>query len=506
MPERPLILALDQGTTSSRAVAVDSTGAMIATAQQPFEQLFPDDGWVEHRPDDIWQTTLSSARTVLKQVSEEQLGDVVSLGITNQRETVLIWNRATGQPVCNALVWQDRRTAEVCRDLFERGHQDMIRAKTGLLLDPYFSASKIAWILDHVDGARAAAERGELAFGTVDTFLIWKLTSGQSHLTDETNASRTSLFNIHTGEWDQELLDLFNIPAALLPKVQTSSSDFGMTDPAILGRSLPIHAVAGDQQSAAFGQGCINPGMTKATYGTGCFVLVNTGTKAVLSSNQLLTTRACRIGHEPVFALEGSIFIAGAVAQWLRDELNLVATSAETEPVAAGNSDNGGVYLVPAFTGLGAPHWNSEARGAIFGLTRQSNRADIVRAAIESVAYQTHDLVAALKADGVVPDLIRTDGGMAANSWLMQFLASITGISLQRAASLETTALGVAYLAGLKSGVWQHIDEVKDLAGPYQSFSPDMPEDVRAALLREWDIAVQTTQFRAKLQSESKAL
>ena len=506
MPDRPLILALDQGTTSSRAVAVDRTGAMIATAQQPFEQLFPDDGWVEHRPDDIWQTTLNSARQVLKQVSEEQLGDVVSLGITNQRETVLIWDKTTGQPVCNALVWQDRRTAAVCRDLFERGYQDMIRAKTGLLLDPYFSASKIAWVLDHVAGARAAAERGELAFGTVDTFLIWKLTAGQSHLTDETNASRTSLYNIHSGEWDQELLDLFNIPKSMLPTVQTSSSEFGMSDPNVLGCSLPIQAVAGDQQSAAFGQGCIDPGMTKATYGTGCFVLVNTGTKAVLSSNQLLTTRACRIGPEPVFALEGSIFIAGAVAQWLRDELKLVATSAETEQIAAATSDNGGIYLVPAFTGLGAPHWDSEARGAIFGLTRQSNRSDLVRAALESVAYQTHDLVAALNADGVVPDLIRVDGGMAANSWLMQFLASITGIKLQRAASLETTALGVAYLAGLKSGVWQHVDEVKDLAGPYRSFSPDMSQDIRAALLREWDIAVQTTQFRAKLQSESKPL
>ncbi len=503
MTTSPLILALDQGTTSSRALAFNAQGRVVASAQQDFEQIFPDDGWVEHRPEDIWETSLTTARAVVDQVAREGQGELVSIGITNQRETVLIWDRRSGAPIANALVWQDRRTAQACRQLVEAGHEPLIQSRTGLLIDPYFSASKIAWLLDHVDGARAAAEAGHLAFGTVDTFLIWKLTGGRQHLTDETNASRTSLFNIHSGEWDTDLLALYRVPASLLPEVRPSRSDFGSADPALFGRALPIQAVAGDQQAAAFGQGCIDPGMAKSTYGTGCFLLVNTGETACPSHHRLLTTRACRTGDRPVFALEGSIFIAGAVAQWLRDGVGLVAASADTEALAAGLQDNGGVYLVPAFTGLGAPHWDSGARGGIYGLTRQSGRAELVRAALESVAYQTQDLFQALAADGVELDRIRVDGGMAANGWLMQFISDIANLPLERPSTLETTALGVALLAGLEAGVWPDLDTVRNLAGPYAGFAPNMDPARRAALLREWTIAVRTTRYRAALQAEA---
>jgi glycerol kinase len=499
----PLILALDQGTTSSRALAFDASGRVVASAQQDFEQIFPDDGWVEHRPDDIWSTILQTARTVMSDVATAGLGEIVSIGITNQRETVLIWDRRTGRAIGPALVWQDRRTAALCRTLEADGHEALIRERTGLLIDPYFSATKIAWLLDHVDGARAAAEAGHLAFGTVDSFLIWKLTGGRAHLTDETNASRTSLFNIHTGQWDPDLLELFRVPASLLPEVRPSRADFGQTDPVLFGRALPIQAAAGDQQAAAFGQGCVDAGMAKSTYGTGCFLLVNTGETARPSAHRLLTTRACRTGDAPVFALEGSIFIAGAVAQWLRDRVGLVGASSDTEALAAGLPDNGGVYLVPAFTGLGAPHWDSGARGGIYGLTRQSGRAELVRAALESVAYQTEDLFAALRADGVALDRIRVDGGMAANSWLMQFISDIAGLPLERPANLETTALGAALLAGLEVGVWSDLDAVRNLAGPYAGFAPDMEDAHRQALLREWDIAVRTTRYRASLQAEA---
>lgn len=497
----PLLLAIDQGTTSSRALAFDQTGQPVAVAQQPFEQLFPADGWVEHRPEDIWRTTLETAKAVLAEVDAKKLGGIVAIGITNQRETTLIWDKRTGKPISNAIVWQDRRTADTCAELIANGHEELIRSRTGLVVDPYFSASKITWLLDHVDGARAAAEAGHLAFGTVDSFLIWNLTGGAEHLTDETNAARTSLFNIHTGKWDTDLLELYRVPSSLLPEVRPSRSDFGKTSEDVLGVALPIYAVAGDQQSAAFGQGCVDPGMTKSTYGTGCFLLMNTGFQAVMSEHRLLTTRACRTGDEPTFALEGSIFIAGAVAQWLRDGLGLVETSPETEAIAASLPDNSGVFLVPAFTGLGAPHWDSAARGAAFGLTRQSGREQIIRAALESVAYQTSDLFGALSADGVDVALTRVDGGMAANSWLMQFISDVCDVPLERPANLETTALGAALQAGLVAGVWDSVDQVRNLAGPYEGFAPNMQADTRTALLKEWKIAVETTRYHAKLRS-----
>ncbi|MCF6328299.1 MAG: glycerol kinase GlpK, partial [Henriciella sp.] len=451
LSDNPLIMALDQGTTSSRALIFDRAGSIVASAQQEFEQHFPADGWVEHNPDDIWKTILSTAQSALHEVESAALGTVTAIGITNQRETTIIWDRETGIPVTNALVWQDRRTSELCQQLVAAGHEPLITSRTGLLLDPYFSATKIAWILDHVDGARQRAERGELAFGTVDTFLLWNLTRGRSHLTDETNASRTSLFNIHTGAWDADLLNLFNVPASLLPDVMPSAASFGETDPALFGRTIPICAMAGDQQAAAYGQGCTKPGMVKVTYGTGCFVLMNTGHTAIQSDNRLLTTRACRVGGPPVFALEGSIFIAGAVAQWLRDELQIIDNSSDSEKIASTLAGNNGVYMVPAFTGLGAPHWDSKARGAIYGLTRQSGRAEIVRAALEAVAYQTHDLFRALAADGVAAGIVRADGGMSLNNWLMQFVSDIADVKLERPENVETTALGAACLAGLQA-------------------------------------------------------
>ena len=501
LTQPPLILAMDQGTTSSRALIFDAQANIVSSARQAFTQYFPADGWVEHDPEDIWRTSLETARTALSD-AEKQGRRVATIGITNQRETVIVWNRATGKPIHRALVWQDRRTAAACRALQNVGREVMITAKTGLLLDPYFSASKIAWLLDNISGARAAAENGELAFGTVDTFLIWRLTDGRVHATDETNASRTSLFNIHTGKWDDELLALFNIPLSLLPEVKPSAADFGETAPDIFGRAIPINGVAGDQQAAAFGQGCTKAGMAKATYGTGCFVLMNTGAQAVQSTNRLLTTRACRIGDIPQFALEGSIFIAGAVAQWLRDGLQIINDSAESEAIASGLNSNEGVYLVPAFTGLGAPHWDSEARGAIYGLTRGVGRQHIIRAALESVAYQTADLLAALKADGAAADMVRVDGGMSANNWLMQFISDVSNTALERPSNIETTALGAAFLAGLQAGIWHDEAELLTLNGADRLFAAQMSPDGRSALLKQWNIAVKTTRYRAKLQSE----
>lgn len=501
MTEKPLILAMDQGTTSSRALVFDLNANIVASAQQPFDQHFPADGWVEHEPEDIWRTSIETARQAIFK-AEASGGRVKTIGITNQRETVVIWNRATGEPIHRALVWQDRRTAAACRALVDAGHEETITAKTGLLLDPYFSASKIAWLLDNVEGAREAANKGELAFGTVDTFLIWRLTGGKTHATDETNASRTSLFNIHTGKWDTDLLNLFNIPASLLPRVHKSAADFGETAPELFGRSIPINGVAGDQQAAAFGQGCTRAGMAKATYGTGCFVLMNTGPIAVRSRNRLLTTRACRTGDKPSFALEGSIFIAGAVAQWLRDGLKIITESADSEAIAAALDGNDGVYLVPAFTGLGAPHWDSEARGAIYGLTRATGRDTIIRAALESVAYQTCDLLTALKADGAEASMVRVDGGMSANNWLMQFIADMSGAGLERPKNVETTALGAAFLAGLQIGLWESEADLHKVNSADRRFTSIIDPNKRSAALKQWDIAVKTTRYRAKLQAE----
>lgn len=499
----PLIMALDQGTTSSRSVVVNQVGKIVASAQQPFDQHYPQDGWVEHDPADIWSTIKDTAIAAFTEAENGSGGRVEAIGITNQRETVLIWERATGKPIANALVWQDRRTADMCNNLAQAGHEPMVTERTGLLLDPYFSASKIAWLLDNIDGARAKAERGELAFGTVDTFLLWHLTGGRVHATDETNASRTALYNIHSGVWDADLLALFNVPADILPDVYPSAHDFGETDAALFGRAIPILAMAGDQQSAAFGQLCTEPGMTKATYGTGCFVLVNTGDTAITSKNRLLTTRACRTDGPPQFALEGSIFIAGAVVQWLRDEMKIIETSADSESVAAGLASNEGVYLVPAFTGLGAPHWDAQARGAVYGLTRQSGRDAITRAAVESVAYQTENLFSALAADGMAPQVVRADGGMSMNNWLLQFVSDMTRRQIDRPANVESTAMGAAYLAGLKAGVWETIDALRGLGGDDTSFAPTMPDTERDRLLREWEIAVKTTRYRASLQAES---
>lgn len=503
MADAPLIMALDQGTTSSRTIIFDASASPVALSQMEFPQIFPQDGWVEHNPDDLWSTILTTAKAAMQEAESSGIGNVSTIAITNQRETVLVWDRKTGEAVCNALVWQDRRTSARCRAMVEDGHEATVAAKTGLLLDPYFSASKLAWILENIEGVRARAEAGDLAFGTVDTYLIWKLTNGESHVTDETNASRTSLFNIHTGNWDDDLLELFNIPASLLPRVLKSADEFGQSDPSLFGRALPIQGVAGDQQAAAFGQSCTKPGMAKATYGTGCFVLMNTGTEALTSNNRLLTTRACRTGAEPIYALEGSIFIAGAVAQWLRDELRIISSSPESETIATAMDGNGGVYLVPAFTGLGAPHWDSEARGAIYGLTRNSGREEIVRAALESVAFQTRDLFKALRADGIDAGIVRVDGGMSANNWLMQFISDVAEVPLQRPQNIETTALGAAFLAGLQACIWNNEADVEKLAGTHDTFEPMMAAEHRDSLLRDWDIAVQTTRYRAQLQQRS---
>jgi len=496
------ILALDQGTTSSRALVFSKSAELISLHQETFTQHYPADGWVEHEPDEIWMSTLQSARLAIAE-AQASGGEIAAIGITNQRETSLIWDRRTGRPLHRALVWQDRRTAEMCRDMSESGLEPEINKRTGLLLDPYFSASKITWLLDHVEGARAAAEAGHLAFGTVDTFLIWKLTGGRVHVTDETNASRTMLFNIHSGEWDDHLLDLFRIPSALLPEVKPSAAEFGLTDKSVFGSQIPIRGVAGDQQAAAFGQGCHQEGMAKSTYGTGCFLLMHTGHQALNSGHRLLTTRACRTSGLPQFALEGSIFIAGAVVQWLRDSLTLIETAAQSEALAASLSSNGGVYCVPAFTGLGAPYWDAEARGAIFGLTRQSGQAELVRAALESVAYQTHDLVHALKADGARLSHLRIDGGMSQNNWLAQFIADMCDTVLERPANIETTAFGAAGLAAIQSHIWDTSDMSGLNSETLTRFEPVMPKADRQALLKEWEIAVRTTRYHARLRQDA---
>ena len=489
------ILAIDQGTTSSRAILFDLNGAILATEQQEFRQIFPHDGWVEHDPEDIWRTTLQVTRQTLEQAGN----DVKAIGITNQRETTLVWDRATGQPIYNAIVWQDRRTADYCAELRAAGHEKDIAARTGLLLDPYFSGTKLAWLLDHVDGARTRAERGELAFGTVDTFLLWRLTGGKVHATDASNAARTLLFNIHTQQWDDELLKLLNIPPSLMPAVHDCASDFGVTDSAILGRALPISGIAGDQQAALIGQACFQPGMLKSTYGTGCFAILNTGSQAVNSQNKLLTTVGYRLNGQVTYAIEGSIFIAGAAVQWLRDGLGVIKSAAETEALAQGLSSNKGVYLVPAFTGLGAPYWNPHARGALYGMTRDTGPAELVRAALESVCYQTHDLLDAMAKDGAAtPQALRVDGGMVANNWLLQCLADITNIPTERPQIIETTALGAAYLAGLQTGLYSSLEDIAKRWQLNRRCEPKLPQQTRAEMLSAWARAVRSTQTFAE--------
>lgn len=493
------ILALDQGTSSSRAIVFDATGQRLGSGQQEFAQHFPQNGWVEHEPEDLWLSTLHSAQKALAeaQLSPQQLR---AIGISNQRETTLIWNRASGIPLFRAIVWQDRRTSAWCQSLSEKleseGRESLISSRTGLILDSYFSASKIRWILDHVAGAQAAAERGELAFGTVDTWLLWRLTGGRSHYTDASNASRTLLFNIHTQEWDPELLSLFNIPAALLPTVLDCAADFGSTDAQVFGAKVAIAGIAGDQQAAAFGQCCFEPGMAKSTYGTGCFLLLNTGDKALHSQNRLLTTVAYRLQGKVTYALEGSIFMAGATMQWLRDGLQLIHDASETEQLARQTDEDMQVIFVPAFTGLGAPYWDAEARGAIFGLSRDTGIKELVTAALLSVCYQTRDLQLAMAADGVRPDTLRVDGGMARNDYVLQKLADLLGCRVDRPQVTETSALGVAWLAGLQCGLFDSLESIAAHWRLDRSFLPEKSEAWRDAHYHSWQDAVNRTRSK----------
>ena len=484
------ILALDQGTTSSRAIVFDRDGTVKAVAQKEFTQIFPQAGWVEHDPQDIWASQIGVAVEALGR-AHLQPKDVAAIGITNQRETTIVWDRETGTPIGNAIVWQDRRTADYCERLKADGAGPSIQQKTGLLIDAYFSASKIRWLLDHVPGARARAEAGRLAFGTVDTWIIWNLTDRAVHVTDVSNASRTMLFNIHTLQWDDELLKIFGIPKSLLPEVRSSSEVYGRVAPTVGIDGVPIAGIAGDQQAALFGQMCRKPGMSKNTYGTGCFLLQNIGTAPKQSLQQLVTTVAWQIGGRTEYALEGSVFIGGAVVQWVRDGLGLVKTAPDIEPLAASVADNGGVYLVPAFAGLGAPHWDSYARGTIVGITRGTTAGHIARAALESIGFQVADLLDAMKADAGIPLAeLRVDGGAATNNALMQFQADLLGVPVVRPAVTETTALGAAYLAGLAVGYWKSIDEVSGQWRVDRKFEPHMPTSKADALRERWSAAV----------------
>lgn len=483
------LLSIDQGTTSSRAILFNENGRAIFTAQQEFKQYFPRDGWVEHDSDEIWSSILDVTERAIGKAADEGL-NIAAAGITNQRETTVIWDRQTSRPLYNAIVWQDRRTASYCSQLREAGHENLVSQKTGLLLDPYFSATKIAWVLEHIEGARELAGQGRLAFGTIDCFLIWKLTGGRVHASDASNASRTMLFNIHEQCWDQSLLDLFDIPLSMLPDVLDSAADFGTIDECLFPGAIPIAGVAGDQQAALIGQACFKPGMIKSTYGTGCFVVMNTGEQAVQSNYRLLTTVAYRLNGVTHYAIEGSIFVAGAAIQWLRDGLKIISSASETEAMAASMDSNSGVYMVPAFTGLGAPHWDPDARGAIFGLTRDTGVETLVRATLESVCYQTVDLLDAMKKDSIAPGELRVDGGMVKNEWLCQFLSDVLKIPLKRPLETETTALGVAYLAGLQVGMFTSIEDIEARWGVDQAFEPAMDENERTELLGAWSRAV----------------
>jgi glycerol kinase len=493
MSER--ILVVDQGTTSTRAIVFGAKAEPIAVGQQEFRQIFPQPGYVEHDPEEIWRTTLSTIRLALAK-ADLAPDALAGLGIANQRETTLVWNRASGLALHHAIVWQDRRTAPLCASIKQAGHETLIAERSGLLLDPYFSATKIAWILDNVPGARTQAERGELAFGTIDSFLIWRLTNGKSHVTDATNASRTLLLNIHTGQWDDDLLKLFGIPRSMLPEVLDCAGDFGVTAPEHFGAAVRIAGVAGDQQAALIGQACFQPGMAKSTFGTGGFILLNTGAEAIASRHRLLTTIAYQWRGKRTYALEGSIFSAGATVQWLRDGLGIIANASESGPLAAAADPAQRIYFVPAFTGLGAPHWNSEARGAITGLTRGATRKEIVRAALESVAYQTRDLIGAMRADEGAhagertQSVIRIDGGMSASDWTMQFLADMLDAPVDRPEVLETTALGAAFLAGWQVGIYPGPEEFARSWRVQRRFTPAMPRDERESRYRGWRDAV----------------
>jgi glycerol kinase len=491
----PAILAIDQGTTSSRAIVFDEGLRPLASAQQEFRQLYPAPGYVEHDPEDIWASVIATAKAALAQAGLTA-GGIAAIGITNQRETTLIWDRATGKPIHNAIVWQDRRTEDVCARLRAAGHESAIAAKTGLVLDPYFSATKIAWLLDHVAGAREAAEAGQLAFGTVDSFLIFRLTGGRVHATDATNAARTLLFDIRKGQWDAELAEMFRVPLALLPDVKDCTADYGTTP--VFGGAVPILGVAGDQQAATVGQGCFTPGMMKSTYGTGCFALLNTGDRPVLSRNRLLTTIAYQVGGKRTYALEGAIFVAGAAVQWLRDALKLIVVSSDTDALAARSDPAEQVYLVPAFVGLGAPYWDAQARGAMFGLTRNSGAAEFARAALEAVGYQTRDLIEAMHADwpAAAGTVLRVDGGMTASDAAMQFLANILNAPVDRPQIMETTAMGAAYLAGLTAGLYPDFDGFAAAWRRERRFEPRMDAATRARKWQGWRDAVSRTLTR----------
>ena len=496
------ILAIDQGTTSSRAILFDQNMKLVATAQEEFPQHYPDSGWVEHDPADLWSTTAGTCRAVIERAGLS-VTDVTAIGITNQRETTLVWDKQTGEPVYNAIVWQDRRTSELCRTLRDAGHEATVSDRTGLLLDPYFSGTKLKWILDNVEGARARAEAGELLFGTVDTFLIWKLTGGKVHATDATNAARTLLYDIRKGRWSSTICELLDIPQNMLPEVRDSADDYGMVRDDLFGREIPIRGVAGDQQAATVGQACFSPGMLKSTYGTGCFALLNTGDTPVVSQNRLLTTIAYQLDGKPTYALEGSIFIAGAVVQWLRDGLQIIREASETQPLAEAADPAQNVVLVPAFTGLGAPYWNAECRGAVFGLTRNSRPQEFARAALESVGYQTRDLLEAMRSDWAAEggaalrdggaETLRVDGGMSASDWAMQFLSDIIDAPVDRPEVLETTALGAAWLAGMQVGLYPRLEDFAQTWALDRKFTPDMDDETRARKYDAWKRAVNAT-------------
>ena len=490
MSKKQCVLAIDQGTTSTRAIVFDQDCKIITTSQQEFPQIYPNDGWVEHDPSAIWQSSLDVTKDAIE--SSEGLGyEVTAIGITNQRETTVVWDKTTGEPIYNAIVWQDRRTSATCTELKEKGLEEGITKRTGLLLDPYFSATKVAWILDNVVGARQRAQNGELAFGTIDSFLIWKLTSGKSHATDATNASRTNLYNIHRGKWDDDLLFWFDVPANILPEVKDCSTHFGDTDTKLFGRVIPITGVAGDQHAASIGQCCFEPGSIKSTYGTGCFVMMNTGCEAISSSNKLLTTVAYQLDGKTTYAIEGSIFIAGAAVQWLRDSIGVIGSAVDTENMASSLKDNSGVYVVPAFTGLGAPYWEPDVRGAIFGLTRDTGTNELARATLESICYLTYDLFDAMGRDGIKPTTLRVDGGMVANDWLMQFLSDTLDMKVVKPEILETTALGAAYLAGKFTGLYPGLETFTRQWRSTASFKPKITNEMRKQLLEGWHDAIQ---------------
>ena len=489
---KKFIISIDQGTTSSRVILFNTKGKIEFVSQYEFKQYFPKNGWVEHNPNEIWSTTLKALKNVINKANKIR-GRIISIGITNQRETTILWNKKTGKPIYNAIVWQDRRTQEYCKKLKNKKYENDFRKKTGLFIDPYFSATKVRWILDNVKESKKLLKSNNLLFGTVDTFLIWKLTKGKQHLTEATNASRTMLFNINNNKWDHEILKKLNIPNSILPEVKNSADDFGKTDKKIIGKEIPISAVLGDQQAAAVGQTCFDKGSIKSTYGTGAFVIMNTGSKKINSKNKLLTTICYRLNNKTTYALEGSIFIAGAGIQWLRDKMKLIKKATETEKIARSSNINDGIYVVPAFSGMGAPYWRPDARGLITGLTRDSNWQSLVRATVESVAYQTYDLFNAMNKDGLKPRIVKIDGGMVANNWFSQFLSDTINLKVIRPKVLETTALGVALFAGYQVGEFKSLNQIKNIWQKDKAFSPKIKNSLRNQLLQGWKLAIKKT-------------